>query len=134
MKKNAPVVSNRSTYEKKSQQLPPPSSTPPSSSANKVKIPLKRTGSLAMFGYALKEADSSKRQDALRGAVAMWGSSYVIKKLTVLGIYNKNRNPAYARRAAGDVSWVQLLRDGMAKTDRNANLKTTRTRRYAVGA
>ena len=127
-------------YTKEARHLPKKRmKTSSSSSVNqnnvknqKVKIQLKRTGSLAMFGYALKDAEASTRREALKGAVARWGSSYVIKKITVLGIYNKNRHPEYAKRAADDVAWVQRLRNGMTPSNRDANLKTTR-RRIAAG-
>jgi hypothetical protein len=73
----------------------------------KVKIPLHATHSLSMFGYQLKDANTSRRRKALDNAVAYWGSTYVIRKLNVLAIYRKNQYITQGRRARADMHYVQ---------------------------
>jgi hypothetical protein len=94
----------------------------------KVKIRLRKTGSLSMFGYKLRTRSASIRQKALRLAVEHWGSAYVIRKLNVLAIYRKRKEPEHLQRALEDMAYVQRLRDRMSDQNRNANKMKTRKR------
>lgn len=72
-----------------------------------VKIKLKQTHSLSMFGYSLKEPRASIRRAALHDAMKVWGGTYLIKKLNVLYIYRKFHHVTQGKRAHADVKYVQ---------------------------
>lgn len=78
----------------------------------KVRIPLEHKNTLARHGYrgvaALPNAD---RHAALLGAIAEFGPTYVIRKLNVLAIYNKRKNPALAGLFRANIAYVQAVRD-----------------------
>lgn len=94
-----------------------------------VKIPLRKTCSLARFGYAL-DTSTTKRRQSLRQAVQAYGSRYVIQKLTVLRTYRKARNTPAKRKAYDvldtDISYVQRYRNAMNTETRSKNLETSR--------
>lgn len=78
-----------------------------------------------MFGYSLKDTDTSRRRIALKHAVEYWGSTYVIKKLNVLAIYRKRRQITMGKRARADMKYVQKhLRDVPIKTKHVAKRRT----------
>lgn len=99
-------------------------------SASGVKIKLKRNCSLSKHGYGLDKSES-KRHRALGGALAEFGTSYVIKKLNVLAIYRKNdpKKKTQFDIVRKDIAYVQKLRQAMTPQTRNRNLQTTRYRR-----
>lgn len=99
--------------------------------APKVKITLRKEGTLSRFGYRLVQANAALRREALRQAVAYWGSSYVIKKVTVLATYRKNgknKIKTQYRRARDDIRYVQRYRDRMSNEERAHDLSITRAR------
>lgn len=90
-----------------------------------VKIPLHATHSLSMFGYHLKDANTTRRRTALDHAVSYWGATYIIRKLNVLAIYRKNRFITQGRRARADMRYVQKVY-GTTKVAKQAPKKTGR--------
>jgi hypothetical protein len=87
-----------------------------------VKIVLKKRDTLSKHGYAARISER-KRRKALRGAVKEHGHLYVIRKLNVLYIYNKNRHPDLAEIFRGDMKFVQRLRDRLKDRRRNRTPK-----------
>lgn len=76
------------------------------------RITLKRHDSLGKHGYKdVKTLSKTDRQRALLGAIAEFGTTYVIRKLNVLAIYNKNKNPALSRLFRDDIGFVQQIRE-----------------------
>lgn len=84
-----------------------------------VHITLAHTGSLSKWGYHARLKASTRHralklavleQARLRGGFRA-GCNYVLRKLNVLYIYNKNHKPDLARVFRGDMHWVQKLRD-----------------------
>jgi len=94
-----------------------------------VKIKLKHPGSL--FGYHMKEPDAASRLLELLKAIKVWGTGYVIRKLSVLAIYRKHAPPGtsdyvYRQRILADIAGVQKLRNAMTKENRAKNLEIYR--------
>lgn len=80
------------------------------SAAAPVRIPLKR-GELSKHGYSgVKHLGVAKRRAALARAAAQLGWGTVQKKLMVLYIYNKNRNPALAALFRSDATYARSQR------------------------
>lgn len=76
------------------------------------RIVLKRHDSLGKHGYkGVKSLSKTDRQHALLGAIAEFGTTYVIRKLNVLAIYNKNKDPALSKLFRDDIRFVQRVRD-----------------------
>ena len=92
-----------------------------SSSSSSPKIPLDPAARGSLLGYHILSESAKDRRDALRRAVRLWGTTYVIKKLTVLGIYRKYSHPHQTERIRSNVSWVQSLRDAMPPKEREAD-------------
>lgn len=90
-------------------------------------IKLKDTHSLSSLGYHMHNSDRSRRI-ALGKAMALYGSSYVIKKLNVIRIYNKKTHPELANIALQDILYVQRRRNAMTVAQREKNLAITRTK------
>jgi hypothetical protein len=77
-----------------------------------VKIVLKHKDTLSRHGYHdVKTLSVKERRAALSRAVAELGPTYVIRKLNVLAIYNKNKAPRLAARFRADMRFVQKVRD-----------------------
>jgi hypothetical protein len=78
------------------------------SSNSGVKIGPIRKGELAKYGYA--DVDSlrlNQRRGFLKKAVSELGSLSVWKKLNVIYVYNKNKNPELAEKFLADRDWVK---------------------------
>lgn len=79
-----------------------------------VRIPLKRHDTLSRHGYRdVSSLSNADRQVALLGAIVEFGWTYVIRKLNVLAIYNKNRSPGLAQLFRRDMKFVQGVRDAV---------------------
>ena len=95
-----------------------------------VRIELKKTCTLARFGYRLR-ATKAERKVALVRAIKSYGSRYVIKKLVVLRTYRKAKETPTDRRffraLDSDIRTVQAIRDGMSGKERARDLETSRT-------
>jgi hypothetical protein len=92
------------------------------------RIVLKRHDTLGKHGYRdVKSLSKADRQHALLGAIAEFGTTYVIRKLNVLAIYNKNKNPALSRLFRDDIQFVQRVRDEARAI--HATVKRSRSRR-----
>jgi len=76
----------------------------------RVRIKLKAIGSLTKFGYHANKS-VAVRHAALKKAAKANGYNEVIKRLNVLYIYNKNRNPKLAEKFKLDMTWVQSERN-----------------------
>ena len=90
-----------------------------------VRISLKDNHSLSRLGYHMRNSNRS-RHIALNKAIKAYGSSYVIKKLNVLRIYNGKRHPDLATIAHEDVMYVQNKRNSMSPVKRAENIQRTR--------
>jgi hypothetical protein len=76
------------------------------------KIVLKRHDTLGKHGYKdVKTLTKDDRHRALLRAIAEFGTTYVIRKLNVLAIYNKNKNPSLSKLFRDDIRFVQKFRD-----------------------
>ena len=73
-------------------------------SRSKVRIPVTRQG--ALEGYYVHDPVKTKRK-MLDWYVKKDGYSTVIKRLNVLAIYNKNRNPKLSKKVQNDISYLQ---------------------------
>lgn len=79
-----------------------------------VRIPLARRDTLSRHGYSeVTSLSNADRHLALLGAISEFGWTYVIRKLNVLAIYNKNRSPGLARLFRRDMVFVQGVRDAV---------------------
>lgn len=82
--------------------------------ARAVRIKLQRKDTLARHGYRdVKDLSVDERRVALAAAIVDYGPTYVIRKLNVLAIYNKNKRPALAAKFRADMKFVQGVRDVM---------------------
>ncbi len=88
----------------------PTSATKKPASKSPVRIKLKAVGSLTRFGYHADKSDAV-RHAALKKAIKANGRTEVIRRLNVLYIYNKNRNPKLALKFKLDMTWVQAQPD-----------------------
>jgi hypothetical protein len=78
------------------------------SSTSGVKIGPIRKGELIKYGYAdVSLLPINKRRSALKTAVSQLGSLSVWKKLNVIYLYNKNKNPELAEKFVADRDWVR---------------------------
>ena len=79
-----------------------------------VKIELSKEGSLEKYGYHVKDTRNTRRI-ALNKAISDKKSrdalNLLIKRLNVLSIYFKHKNPLYSSRAKEDIGYVQKKRD-----------------------
>lgn len=73
---------------------------------------LKRHDTLSKHGYKdVKSLTASERHVALLGAMQEFGPTYVIRKLNVLAIFNKNKDPALSAKFRADIKYVQAVRN-----------------------
>ena len=73
----------------------------------KLRLVLKK-GSLGKYGYKTK-SPKTVRQASLKKALSGLGYSTLIKKLNVLSIYNKNKNPKLSAKVKRDMKYVRKL-------------------------
>ena len=67
-------------------------------------ISLKK-GTLSQFGYSSFDTITNRRK-ALGKAVRKLGYGTVVKKVNVVAILNKNRNPTVSRKMNADKNWL----------------------------
>lgn len=99
-------------YTKKGKHVHVPAACIPDvGAAGKVRGPgigtLKK-GNLVRFGYQqIATMDVSARRQALRKAVAAYGSLTVWRKLNALSVYTRRTSPATSRVAKADMDWIR---------------------------
>lgn len=71
----------------------------------KVRVPISNKGSLTKFGYRMRN-NQNERHLSLMLAINEYGVDEVIKKITALKVFNKNRPDLY-RIAENDLKFVQ---------------------------
>lgn len=73
---------------------------------------LKKHRTLGKHGYEdVKRLTAGQRHAALAAAVREFGPTYVIRKLNVLAIYNKRKDPKLSALFRADLRYVQALRN-----------------------
>jgi hypothetical protein len=72
----------------------------------KVRIAVEHKGSLTKFGWSSSK-NKEERQKALKRASKEFDGGEIIKKLNLLAIYNKNRNPKLVNKVHTDMHFVQ---------------------------
>lgn len=112
-----------------------------SRSSSAVRIPLKRHDTLSRHGYGgmsklganqgVKRLSVAARHAALVRASRDYGTTYVIRKLNVLAIYTKNKDPALSQTYRADLAFVQQLarKAGAYKGDGSARTAGSRASR-----
>lgn len=103
-----PAARKKSSGKRKTQRRPSKAKL----LATSARIVLKhRGGDLAKHGYSgVKSLTVGQRHAALESAVGEYGSTYVIRKLNVLSIYNKNKDPDLWALFRADMAYVQSLK------------------------
>jgi len=91
-------------------------------SKSKVRIYVKKGG---LKGYKVRDPLVKKRA-ALKRLINQYGYSTIIKRLNVIGIYNKNRYPDITKKVRADMAY---LRKEFNKPMRKRRQKTVTTRR-----
>lgn len=67
-----------------------------------------RKGELAQFGYVnVSKVSSEKRHDALREAVAAFGSLTVWRKLNAVAVYTRRTSPSVSAIFKADMAWIK---------------------------
>ena len=82
-----------------------------SRSKSKIKIRLSSTlkpGMLTSYGYHI-DLPVKERQDALAKAYKAYGLSKLIKRLNILGVYNKYKNPKITETVNKDMEFIHKL-------------------------
>jgi hypothetical protein len=74
-------------------------------SSNRV-IPPLRKGELKQFGYSSANSVASRHR-ALAKAIKKYGDLSVFRKINVLYVYNKNKNPTLASKFTSDKNWIK---------------------------
>lgn len=67
-----------------------------------------KKGALSQYGYKVKSPKKSRRS-SLRKAVKSYGKSSTIKKLNVIGVYNKRSSPSTVKKIKQDMEYVRTL-------------------------
>lgn len=89
-------------------------------------IPLSKDDTLARHGYVhTMDLTVAQRREALSSAIDELGATYVGRKLNVLYIFNRNRNPAQAAIFEADKQWVRQIRLVEAVRNVVANRRST---------
>ena len=71
-----------------------------------IRIPVLHKGSLSKYGWSSSK-NKDERHKALRKASKEFTSGELIKKLNLLAIYNKKRNPALVDKVHVDMHYIQ---------------------------
>ena len=71
-----------------------------------VRIRLTQSGSLSSRGYGMRKS-AKLRRVALAKAIRVYGPTSVMRKLQVLMLYNRNRNPTLYNIARRDRDWIK---------------------------
>lgn len=75
-------------------------------------IRLKHRGLLGVFGYrGVKALTQAQRHAALTAAAVRLGPAVVIRRLTVLAVFTKNKDPKLSALYRSDMAFVQGLRN-----------------------
>jgi len=69
-------------------------------------IPKLRKGELKQFGYSSSNSVASRHR-ALAKAIREYSDLSVFRKLNVLYIFNKNKNPSLASKFNSDKAWIK---------------------------
>ena len=77
-------------------------------------ISILKPGMLTSYGYHI-DLPVKERQDALTKAYKAYGLSKLIKRLNILGVYNKYKNPKITETVHKDIDFIHKLN--------NSNLK-----------
>ena len=64
-----------------------------------------RKGELKQFGYAAHNSVASRHR-SLAKAIKKYGDLSVFRKINVLYVFNKNRNPTLASKFNSDKNWI----------------------------
>ena len=83
-------------------------SKPKSKSRSKAKIrasSVLKPGMLTSYGYHI-DLPVKERQDALTKAYKAYGLSKLIKRLNILGVYNKYKNPKITETVNKDMEFI----------------------------
>lgn len=86
-------------------------SKPKSKSRSKSKsktISVLKPGMLTSYGYHI-DLPVKERQDALTKAYKAYGLSKLIKRLNILGVYNKYKNPKITETVNKDMEFIHKL-------------------------
>lgn len=68
-------------------------------------IPKLKKGELKQFGYSASSSAASRHR-ALAKAIKEYGDLSVFRKINVLYIFNKNKNPTLASKFNSDKKWI----------------------------
>jgi hypothetical protein len=74
-------------------------------SSNRV-IPPLRKGELKQFGYSSSNSVASRHR-SLAKAIREYGDLSVFRKVNVLYVFNKNKNPTLASKFNSDKAWIK---------------------------
>lgn len=95
----------RSPYKKRSTKRRSTKRRSTKRSSNRV-IPPLRKGELKQFGYSSANSVASRHR-ALAKAIKKYGDLSVFRKINVLYVYNKNKNPTLASKFTSDKNWIK---------------------------
>ena len=93
------------TKKKPSAPKPKKSAPKPKKNSAPVKITLRKGG---LEGYHVKDLARDRRailEKHLKSGKETYGD--MIKRINVLAIYNKNKNPVYSDKFRKDIAWLQ---------------------------
>ena len=71
-------------------------------------ISILKPGMLTSYGYHI-DLPVKERQDALTKAYKAYGLSKLIKRLNILGVYNKYKNPKITETVHKDIEFIHKL-------------------------
>ena len=71
-------------------------------------ISILKPGMLTSYGYHI-DLPVKERQDALTKAYKAYGMSKLIKRLNILGVYNKYKNPKITETVNKDMEFIHKL-------------------------
>ena len=71
-------------------------------------ISILKPGMLTSYGYHI-DLPVKERQDALTKAYKAYGLSKLIKRLNILGVYNKYKNPKITETVHKDMDFIHKL-------------------------
>ena len=99
------------------------------SSSKKVKIGPVMKGTLTQYGYSMS-LPATERRIALKKAIKNIGSTPVLRKVNLISIWNKNKNPKLAAKAKADVKWIQKNYPSLTK--KKIPVKTSGNKRRII--
>jgi hypothetical protein len=110
-KKRSPKRSKKRSSKKRSSKRSSSKKRSPKRSSSKKrstknKIPKLRKGELKQFGYSSANSVASRHR-ALAKAIREYSDLSVYRKINVLYIFNKNKNPTLAKKFNSDKAWIK---------------------------